>query len=942
MAQEEIIRRAVEGVKIARELCDDVEFSPEDASRTELEFLAQVVEAVIEAGATTVNIPDTVGYTVPDEFAELFRYLRKNVRGIDKVRLSVHCHDDLGMAVANSLTAVVAGARQIECTINGIGERAGNCSLEEVVMALKTRDAFFNVRHEHQHHAPLSDLAPASRTSPACRSRATRRSSARTRSRTKSGIHQHGMLKHHSTYEIMRPQDVGLSRSALVLGKHSGRHALRERVQGAGLRARRRRVRRACSRSSRRSRTRRRSCSTATSRRSCCSAEALAQPARGRCRTCSTVGGQQLASGRGDASACSTATAARSRRRADGRRPGGCGASRPSRRATGVNVALRKFEVRSVTEGEDAQGEALVYVEYNQRTYRGSSVSTNIVESSDPGLSRSDQSHRARAERSRARASAPALRASRRPRCNSIRSFSNAHSRNEVHLVQRQAGPVGEGHGARALARPALRLLGVRRRARLRDAARRRHLPAAAITPSGCSTRRRSIASTCPSRRSRSTTACREVIAQNGLARGAYLRPVAFRGYGEIGVVAEDRSARRSGDRRLGMGQVSRRGARTKASTCACPRGSASRRTRSPRWPRPAATTCRASSSASRRKRLGFAEGIGLSTDGTVSEGAGENLFLIKDGVLYTPGVAHSLLDGITRDTVMTLAKDMGIEVREIADSARDALPRRRGVLHRHGGGESRRSARWTPSRSATASAVRSRETLQAAFFGLVQGKTAGQVGLARPRRHDRAARRGGDATRLSSMMPRQNAVREGLGRPRRRARDRRHARRPVHRPAPDARGDDAAGVHRAARARPASCAVRTSRSRRWTTRRPRAPSRCSAACRSRSIRRRSRSGSSRTTAREFGVELFNLQDSRRGIVHIIGPELGLTQPGKTIVCGDSHTTTHGAFGALAFGIGTTEVGHVLATQCLLQRRPKTFAINVDGKLPHGRHAPRT
>jgi 2-isopropylmalate synthase len=145
MAQEEILRLAASGVTRARELCEDVEFSPEDASRTELEFLAQVVEVAIGAGATTVNIPDTVGYTVPDEFAELFRYLRKNVRGIEGVRLSVHCHDDLGMAVANSLTAVVAGARQIECTINGIGERAGNCSLEEVVMALKTRAAFFNV-----------------------------------------------------------------------------------------------------------------------------------------------------------------------------------------------------------------------------------------------------------------------------------------------------------------------------------------------------------------------------------------------------------------------------------------------------------------------------------------------------------------------------------------------------------------------------------------------------------------------------------------------------------------------------------------------------------------------------------------------------------------------------------------------------------------------------
>jgi 2-isopropylmalate synthase len=159
MAQDEILHLAVDAVRMARELCADVEFSPEDASRTELEFLAQVVEAVIDAGATTVNIPDTVGYTVPDEFAELFRYLRKNVRGIERATLSVHCHDDLGMAVANSLTAVVAGARQVECTINGIGERAGNCSLEEVVMALKTRATFFNVRNRVQ----TTKLYPTSR-----------------------------------------------------------------------------------------------------------------------------------------------------------------------------------------------------------------------------------------------------------------------------------------------------------------------------------------------------------------------------------------------------------------------------------------------------------------------------------------------------------------------------------------------------------------------------------------------------------------------------------------------------------------------------------------------------------------------------------------------------------------------------------------------------------
>src|SRR5271168_1494531 len=233
MAQEQIIKHATEGVKYARELCEDVEFSPEDASRTELDFLAQVVEAAIEAGATTINIPDTVGYTVPDEFAELFRYLRKNVRGIDKVTLSVHCHDDLGMAVANSLTAVVAGARQIECTINGIGERAGNCSLEEVVMALTTRAAFFNL----QTAVNTSRLYPASRLVSNITGVAIPRNKAVVGENAfahESGIHQHGMLKNRTTYEIMRPEDVGLPRSNLVLGKHSGRHAFRERVSQLG------------------------------------------------------------------------------------------------------------------------------------------------------------------------------------------------------------------------------------------------------------------------------------------------------------------------------------------------------------------------------------------------------------------------------------------------------------------------------------------------------------------------------------------------------------------------------------------------------------------------------------------------------------------------------------------------------------------------------------
>src|SRR6204780_834773 len=233
MAQEEILRLAVEGVSIAREYCDDVEFSPEDASRTELDFLAQVVEAVVTAGATTINIPDTVGYTVPDEFGELFRYLRQHVRGIDKVTLSVHCHDDLGMAVANSLTAVVAGARQVECTINGIGERAGNCSLEEVVMALKTREAFFNVTTGIQTNRlyPTSRLVSSITGMPIPRNKAV---VGRNAFAHEAGIHQDGYLKERTTYEIMEPRSVGVPESRLVLGKHSGRHALKSRLEVLG------------------------------------------------------------------------------------------------------------------------------------------------------------------------------------------------------------------------------------------------------------------------------------------------------------------------------------------------------------------------------------------------------------------------------------------------------------------------------------------------------------------------------------------------------------------------------------------------------------------------------------------------------------------------------------------------------------------------------------
>jgi 2-isopropylmalate synthase len=376
MAQAEIIKSAVESVRIAREFATDVEFSPEDASRTELEFLAQVVEAVIEAGATTINIPDTVGYTVPDEFAELFRYLRKNVRGIDTVTLSVHCHDDLGMAVANSLTAVVAGVRQIECTINGIGKRAGNCSLEEVVMALKTRETFFNVstRIHTPRLYPTSRLVSSITGMPIPRNKAVVGENAFAH---EAGIHQHGMLRHHSTYEIMRPQDVGLSRSNLVLGKHSGRHAFRERVQELGFELGELEFNRLFEEFK----------ALADKKKELFDGdiEALVLRAEG-----GANGPWSLESLTTSATSNEPAQASVKLRHVDGRcverQARGDGpvdaAFKAIEAATGINVVLRKFELRSVSEGEDAQGEAIVYGDCNHRTYRGASVSTNIVESS--------------------------------------------------------------------------------------------------------------------------------------------------------------------------------------------------------------------------------------------------------------------------------------------------------------------------------------------------------------------------------------------------------------------------------------------------------------------------------------------------------------------------------------------------------------------------------
>jgi 2-isopropylmalate synthase len=232
-SKDEIIQMAVDAVKFGRKFCDDIEFSPEDASRTEPEFLAEVVGAVIDAGAGTVNIPDTVGYSVPTQFGQIIRSLKQDVPNIDQAVISVHCHNDLGMAVANSLEAIKEGARQVECTINGIGERAGNAAMEEIVMALKTRKDFFGIdtRIDTRHIMACSRLVSSLTGLFVQRNKAIVGKNAFAH---ESGVHQDGFLKKKDTYEIMNPQDIGLESSELVLGKHSGRNALSKKIEAMG------------------------------------------------------------------------------------------------------------------------------------------------------------------------------------------------------------------------------------------------------------------------------------------------------------------------------------------------------------------------------------------------------------------------------------------------------------------------------------------------------------------------------------------------------------------------------------------------------------------------------------------------------------------------------------------------------------------------------------
>ena len=377
MAKGEIVKRAVEGVKMARERFDDVEFSTEDAARTELEFLAEVVERTIEAGATTLNIPDTVGYALPQTYAETLSYLRKHVRGIDKVVLSVHCHNDLGLAVANSLAGVTVGARQVECTINGIGERAGNASLEEIVMALKTRADIFKV-HTGVHSEklyPTSRLVAQVTGSYVQRNKAIVGQNAFAH---EAGIHQHGMLTHRETYEIMRPEEVGFTRSQLVLGKHSGRHALKERLTQLGYKLDESQLDKVFADFK----------VLADKKKEIFDADLEALVIHGQLLKGAALwelAALSTTSGTGTLPAASIALT-----RAGGERFQAASAGdgpvdavfKAIEQITGVQVKLRDYRIAALTTGEDAQGEVSLEVEHDTGVYRGRALSTDIIEGS--------------------------------------------------------------------------------------------------------------------------------------------------------------------------------------------------------------------------------------------------------------------------------------------------------------------------------------------------------------------------------------------------------------------------------------------------------------------------------------------------------------------------------------------------------------------------------
>ena len=376
MDKEEIIARAVSSVRRAAGYCPDIEFSPEDASRTELDFLCRVVEAAISAGATTVNIPDTVGYATPAHYAHVIRTLKEKVPNIDKAVISVHCHDDLGLAVANSLAAVEVGAGQIECTINGIGERAGNCSLEEVVMAMKTRHDYYQC----DTRVVTTRLVPTSRLVSNITGMQVQRNNAIVGHNAfahEAGIHQDGYLKERTTYEIMRPEDVGFAKTDLVMGKHSGRAALADRAKALGYQLEGDQLQLVFDQFK----------VLADKKKEIYDSDlaALIEQQIREVADVWTFGSYTMAASTEETPRV-TLTLLRSGEPVSREITGGDGPVDAiflaTEAITGVEVRCKEFQVHSVSMGKDAQAEVTVEVEYESESYRGRGVSTDSLEAS--------------------------------------------------------------------------------------------------------------------------------------------------------------------------------------------------------------------------------------------------------------------------------------------------------------------------------------------------------------------------------------------------------------------------------------------------------------------------------------------------------------------------------------------------------------------------------
>ncbi|MEC7555810.1 MAG: 2-isopropylmalate synthase [Planctomycetota bacterium] len=376
MDKSQIVETAIEMVERAASYCDDVEFSPEDAARTELDFLCEVVEKAIDAGATTINIPDTVGYATPAQFGAVFGHLIEHVPNMDKAVLSAHCHNDLGLAVANSLAAVEQGARQVECTVNGLGERAGNAALEEIVMAIATRGDYFGVNTG----VTTSKLFPTSRLVSSITGMKVQRNKAIVGQNAfahEAGIHQHGMLQERTTYEIMKPEDVGFVGTNLVLGKHSGRHAFRDRVVQLGYTLEDEVFQNVFEDF----------IALADKKKEIYDSDIAALIDN---RIVSGVDCWRLISLHTSAGTDTIPTATIELQREDEtiRRDAATGDGpvdavfRTLERITGVDAKLEDYEVRSVSKGKDAQGEVLVEIVVMGRHYHGKGVSTDIIEAS--------------------------------------------------------------------------------------------------------------------------------------------------------------------------------------------------------------------------------------------------------------------------------------------------------------------------------------------------------------------------------------------------------------------------------------------------------------------------------------------------------------------------------------------------------------------------------